>query len=62
MSHLQIIEKLSALVEEQSSLIRHLSMELAHARELTEAEARMIEESRQKYTKILGADEMPEIP
>ena len=62
MSNLQMIEMLCNLVEEQATVIRHLSMELAHARSLTEAESQMIENTRHQYTKILGANEMPEIP
>lgn len=60
MSNLKMIEMLCALVEEQAKVIRQLSMELAHARNLTEAETQMVENTRQQYTKILGADEVPD--
>lgn len=60
MSNLKMIEMLCALVEEQSKVIRHLSLELAHARNLTEAELLMVENTRQQYSKILGADEVPD--
>ena len=61
MSHLQIIEMLCALTEEQAHVIRYLSMELAHARNLTEAEAQMIENTNHQYAKILGTNETPDI-
>lgn len=60
MSNLKMIEMLCALVEEQAKVIRHLSMELAHARNLTEAETLMVTNTRQQYSKILGADEVPD--
>lgn len=60
MSNLKMIEMLCTLVEEQAKVIRHLSMELAHARNLTEAETQMVENTRQQYTKILGTDEAPD--
>ena len=60
MSNLKMIELLCALVEEQAKVIRHLSMELAHARNLTETEMQMVDSTRQQYTKILGTDEVPD--
>lgn len=60
MSNLKMIEMLCALVEEQAKVIRHLSMELARARNLTEAETQMVESTRQQYTNILGTDEVPD--
>lgn len=60
MSNLKMIEMLCGLVEEQAKVIGHLSMELAHARNLTAAEAEMVESTRKKYTDILGADEVPD--
>lgn len=61
MSNLKIIELLCALVEEQAKVIRHLSMELAHARNLTEAETKMVKHSLDQYARILGADEAPDL-
>lgn len=61
MSNLQMIEMLCALVEEQAKAIRHLSMELAHARNLTEAETKMVEHSLDQYARILSADEAPDL-
>lgn len=60
MSNLQIIEMLCGLVEEQSKVIRHLSIELSNARDLTDAEMQMVQSTRQKYSDILGADEVPD--
>lgn len=60
MSNLKMIEMLCTLVEEQAKVIRHLSMELAHARNLTEVETQMVENARRQYTKILGVDEAPD--
>lgn len=60
MSNLKMIEMLCALVEEQSRVICHLSMELAHERNLTDAESQMVEQTRQQYTKIIGAGEVPD--
>lgn len=60
MSNLKIIEMLCNLVEEQGRVIRHLSVELANARDLTDAEMQMVESTRQKYSEILGADEVPD--
>ncbi len=61
MSNLKIIELLCALVEEQAKVIRHLAMELAHARNLTEAETTMVKHSLDQYARILGADEAPDL-
>lgn len=61
MSNLQMIEMLCALVEEQAKAIRRLSMELAHARSLTEAETQMLEYTHTQYAKILGADEASDL-
>ena len=55
-----MIEMLCGLVEEQANVIRYLSMELAHARNLTDAETAMVESTRQQYAKVLGADEAPD--
>lgn len=60
MSNLQIIEMLCGLVEEQSKVIRHLSIELSNARDLSDAEMQMVQSTRQKYSDILGADEVPD--
>ena len=35
-------------------------MELAHERNLTDAESQMVEQTRQQYTKIIGAGEVPD--
>lgn len=60
MSNLEVIEGLCALVEQQSSLIHHLSVQLAEARSLTEAEMQMIEAAKSEYSTLLGADEVPD--
>lgn len=60
MSNLQIIEALCKLVEMQSGVISMLAMELQHERNLTEAEAEVIESARQRYSAIIGADEVPD--
>lgn len=60
MSNLKMIEMLCALVEEQSKVIRYLSLALARERNLTEAECQMVERPKEQYTKILGADEVPD--
>lgn len=60
MSNLKMIEMLCSLVELQSEIIRHLSMELAHARNLTDAEMQMVADSRKRYSSILGDEEVPD--
>lgn len=60
MSNLKMIEMLCGLVEDQSKIIRYLSMELAHERNLSAAETEMVEQSHLRYGKILGADETPD--
>ena len=60
MSNLEMIETLCKLVEEQSKVIRHLATELAHARNLSDAEARMVTAVRDQYSYLLGADEIPD--
>lgn len=60
MSNLQMIEMLCNLVERQSSVIHHLAMELEQARCLTEAEQEMVTGTRNEYSKILGANEIPD--
>ena len=60
MSNLQMIEMLCNLVERQAKVIHHFAMELEQARCLSEAEQEMVEGTRRDYTKILGADEIPD--
>lgn len=60
MSNLKMIEMLCALVEEQGRMIRYLATELAHQRNLTEAETQMVSGAQQKYAAIIGADEVPD--
>ena len=60
MTNLQMIEALCNLIEDQASLIKYLSIQLEEARELTEAEQSMIASTRDGYTAILGADEVPD--
>lgn len=59
MSNLQMVESLCTLVEEQAKVIRYLSMELAHARNLSEAEKRMFESVNSEYAEIVGS-KMPD--
>lgn len=60
MSNLELIEKLCAVVELQSSIIRMLSSELQQLDALSDENRRLVEESRQRYSSILGADEIPD--
>lgn len=60
MSNLELIEKLCAVVELQSSIIRMLSSELQQLDALSDENRRLVEESRQRYSAILGADEIPD--
>lgn len=60
MSNLKMIEMLCVLVEEQAKAIRYLATELAHERNLSVAETEMVEQSRRKYSQILGTDEVPD--
>ena len=60
MSNLQMIEMLCSLVEQQSQVIRCLATELEQQRTLTDAERTMVEETRCRYSEILGSDEYPE--
>lgn len=56
MSNLQMVEALCTLVEEQAKVIRYLSMELAHARNLSEAENRTLESVNSEYAEIIGSE------
>lgn len=60
MSNLELIEKLCEVVEMQSSIIRTLSSELQQLNSLSDENKRMVEISRQRYSAILGADEVPD--
>ena len=60
MSNLQIIEALCNLVEQQSMLICKLTASLEEVSCLTEEERRTAQELRNKYSSILGADEVPD--
>lgn len=60
MSNLELIEKLCAVVELQSTIIRTLSSELQQMDALSEEDRKMVEESRKQYSAILGADEVPD--
>lgn len=60
MSNLQMIEMLCSLVEQQSQVIRCLATELEQQRALSDAERTMVEETKDKYSAILGTDEIPE--
>lgn len=60
MSNLELIEKLCAVVELQSTIIRTLSSELQQLDALSDENRKLVEESRQRYTAILGADEFPD--
>lgn len=60
MSNLKMIEMLCALVEQQASVIRYLSMQLEQARSLTSAEMEMVAKSKEEYSSILGTDEVPD--
>lgn len=60
MPNLEMIEALCTLVEHQASVIRHLALNLAEARNLTEAEQRMIESTKKEYEAFLGTDECQE--
>lgn len=56
MSNLQMVEALCTLVEEQAEVIRYLSMELAHARNLSEAEKRTLKSVNSEYAEIIGSE------
>lgn len=56
MSNLQMVEALCMLVEEQAKVIRYLSMELAHARNLSESEKRTLESVDSEYAEIIGSE------
>lgn len=56
MSNLQMVEVLCTLVEEQAEVIRYLSMELAHARNLSEAEKRTLKSVNSEYAEIIGSE------
>lgn len=60
MSHLQMIEMLCNLAEQQANVIHHLVMELEQARCLSEAEHDMVNNTRREYATILGANEFPD--
>lgn len=60
MTNLQMIETLCSLVEQQSRIISHLVMQLERSRNLTEAEQDMIDAAKQKYSVILGDEEVPD--
>lgn len=60
MSNLELIEKLCEVVELQSTIIRTLSSELQQLNALSDENRELIEESRKRYSKILGADEIPD--
>lgn len=56
MPNMQMTEALCTLVEEQAKVIRYLSMELAHARNLSEAEKRTLESVNSEYAEIIGSE------
>lgn len=56
MSNLQIIEKLSLIVEEQNKIIKELSIKLAELNAISEYKER-IEKSHKDYIDVLGANE-----
>lgn len=56
MSNLQMVEALCMLVEEQAKVIQYLSMELAHARNLSESEKRTLESVNSEYAEIIGSE------
>ena len=60
MSNLQIIEALCSLVESQAQLIQRLAFALSEARYLNEEDVRLMTDTREKYSEILGADEAPD--
>ena len=60
MSNLRMIEMLCALVEQQASVIRYLSVELEQARALSSVEKEMVARTREEYSSILGTDEVPD--
>ena len=60
MSNLELIEKLCEVVEMQITIIRTLSSELQQLNALSDENRGLIEESRERYSKILGADEIPD--
>nr|DAQ84834.1 MAG TPA: hypothetical protein [Caudoviricetes sp.] len=51
-----MVEALCMLVEEQAKVIRYLSMELAHARNLSESEKRTLESVNSEYAEIIGSE------
>lgn len=60
MSNLQLIEELCHLVERQAGIIHSLASELEQVRCLSEAEREAVKAVEDKYTAILGADEIPD--
>lgn len=57
MSHLQIIEALCLLAEQQIGLIRELADALVQERALTEAERQAVGAASARYRKIIGDGE-----
>lgn len=62
MSNLQLIEELCYLVERQIKLIRNLSTKLAQVESLSDVEREAVKGVEDAYSKILGADEYPDLP
>ena len=60
MSNLELVEKLCEVVELQITIIRTLSSELLQLDALSVENQELIAESRKRYSKILGADEIPD--
>lgn len=60
MSNLELIEKLCAVVEMQSAIIRKLSSELQQLDALSDENRQLVDESKKRYSEILGADEIPD--
>ena len=60
MSNLELIEKLCEVVELQIIIIRTLSSELLQLDALSVEDQELIEESRKRYSRILGAGETPD--
>lgn len=51
-----MVEALCTLVEEQAKVIRYMAMELAHARNLSEAEKQTLGSVNSKYAEIIGSE------
>ena len=60
MSNLQLIEALCGLVEDYSRIVRRLAAKLEQINALDEAEKTEINATLERYSKTIGANEIPD--